>query len=154
MATQATSYIEPVRRFVASPVRTTEVNVIFTTPRGTLAAMRTAAALSRVSGASVRLIDPRPVHIPLRAAGYALAAGEVPIEEREREGVIAAAGVPVEVQVYVCGHPSNVARVALHDRSLVIVGGRRSWFPTRLERFQRALESQGHVVMFVPEPKD
>lgn len=132
-------------------VRTSEVNVIFTTPRGTLAAMRAAAALSRVSGASVRLIDPRPAHIPLRAAGYALAAGEVPPEEHERERVIAAAGVPVEVEVYVCGHPANVARVALRDHSLVILGGRRSWLPTRLERFQRTLESLGHVVMFVNE---
>ena len=116
--------------------------------------MRVAAALSRASGASVRLIDPRPVHIPLRAAGYALAAGEVPIEERERERVIAAAGVPVEVQVYVCGHPANAARAALRPHSLVVLGGRRSWWPTALERLQRTLESQGHVVMFVNETED
>jgi hypothetical protein len=155
MATQALNYVEPARRFVASPVRTSEVNVIFTTPRGTLAAMRAAAALARVSGASVRLIDARPVHIPLRAAGYALAAApEVPIEEQERERVIAAAGVPVDVEVYVCGHPANVARVALRDHSLVILGGHRSWWPTALERLQRALEAQGHVVVFVNESED
>jgi hypothetical protein len=155
MGTPAANYVEPVRRFVASPVRTSEVNVIFTTTRGTLAAMRAAAALSRASGAAVRLIDPRPVHFPLRSAGYALAAApEVPIEERERERVIAAAGVPVDVQVYICGHPSNATRAALRERSLVIVGGRRSWWPTPLERLQRELESQGHVVMFVNESED
>src|SRR5476651_1903165 len=118
MESLAASDIEPARRFVASPLRTSEVNVIFTTARGTLAAIRAAAVLSRACGASVRLIDPRPVHVPLRSAGYALAAGEVPIEEREREQVIAAAGVPVDVQVYVCGHPANATRAALRQHSL------------------------------------
>jgi hypothetical protein len=154
MESPAANSVEQARRFIASPVRTSEMNVIFTTMRGTVAAIRAAAALARVSGASVRLIDPRPVHIPLRAAGYALAAGEVPIEEHERERVIAAAGVPVDVQVYVCGHPANVARAALRPHSLVILGGRRSWWPTPLERLQRTLESQGHVVMFVNESEN
>ena len=155
MGSPAFSYVEPARRFVASPVRTSEVNVIFTTPRGTLAAMRVAAALSKTNGASVRLIDPRIVRYPLRAAGYALAAApEVSIEQRERERVIAAAGVAVDVQVYVCGHPANAARVALRPHSLVVMGGRRSWWPTPLERLQRMLESEGHIVTFVNETQD
>lgn len=137
------------------PVRTSKINVIFTTLGGTLAAIRVAAALSRTTGASVRLIDPRVVHIPLRAAGYALAAApEVSIEERERERVIAAAGVPVEVQVYACGRPADAVRMALRTHSLVVLGGRRSWLPTSLERLRRALESLGHIVMFVNETEN
>ena len=152
MGSTAEGYAEAPRRYVTAPVRITELNVIFTTLRGTLVAMRAAAALSRVSGATVRLIDPRPVHVPLRAAGYALAAApDTSVEEREREQVIATAGVPVEVQVYVCGHPSNATRAALRPRSLVILGGRRSWWPTPLERLRRMLESQGHAVLFVHE---
>ena len=92
--------------------------------------MRAAAALSRASGVGVRLDRPaaQPTFAP-RAAGYALAAAPAQsIEEREREQVIAAAGVPVGVQVHVCGHPANAAR-ALHPHSLVILGGRRSQRP-------------------------
>ena len=142
----------PVLPMSVAAVRTTEINVIFTTLGGTVAAIRVAAALSHTSGASVRLIDPRLVRYPLRAAGYALAcAPDISLEEREREHVVAFAGVPVEVLVYKCGRITDAARVALRKHSLVVLGGRRSWFPTKLERLRRALESLGHVVMFVDE---
>jgi len=64
------------------------------------------------------------------------------------------AAVPVDVEVYVCGHPASVARVALRERSLVVLGGRRSWLPTPLERLQRALEDLGHIVMFVNQTEN
>ena len=137
------------------PVRTSDINVIFTTLSGTLAAIRVAAVLSRTTGATVRLIDPRVVPFPLRSAGYALAAApEMSIEQRERERVIAAAGVPVEMLVYECGRATDAARMALRPHSFVILGGRRSWLPTSLERLQRTLESLGHVVTFVNEIED
>jgi hypothetical protein len=136
-------------------VCTSEINVIFTTLEGTLAAIRVAAALSRTARTPVRLIDARLVPYPLRSAGYALAAApEVSTEERERERVIAAAGVPVDVQVYVCGRPADAMRAALRPHSLVILGGRGSWWPTPLERLRRTLESQGHIVMFVNDTED
>jgi hypothetical protein len=137
------------------PVRTSEINVIFTTLYGTLAAIRVAAALARTTGAPVRLIDPRAIPFPLRSAGYALAAApERSFEELERDHVIAAAGVRVQVLVCGCGTAIDAACMALRKHSFVILGGRRSWLPTRLERMQRALESLGHVVTFVNEIAD
>ncbi|MCM3881211.1 MAG: hypothetical protein ND807_13965 [Vicinamibacterales bacterium] len=131
---------------------TSEINVMFTTLRGTLAAMRVAAALARATGARLRLIQPRLATYPLRSAGYALAAEpEVVDADREREQVVATAGLPVEVLVSVCGRIADAAALALHDHSLVIIGGHRSWLPTQLERLQRTLESLGHVVVFVNE---
>ena len=135
-----------------SAIRTSEINVIFTTLQGTTAAMRVAASLSRATEARVRLIDPRILRYPLRSAGYALAAApEVSIEDRERERVVRAAGVPVEVLVYNCGRETDAIRVALRRHSFVIMGGHRSWLPTRQERLQRAIESMGHIVTFVNE---
>jgi hypothetical protein len=133
-------------------VRTSEINVMFTTLRGTLAAMRVAAALARATGGRLRLIHPRLATYPLRSAGYALAAEpDVVQADRERDQVVATAGGPVEVLVSVCGRPADAAQVALKDHSLVILGGHRSWLPTQIERLQRALESMGHVVVFVNE---
>ena len=137
------------------PVRTSEINVMFTTLGGTLKAIRVAAALSRTTGAPVRLIDPRVIPYPLRSAGYALAAApERSLEERERDRIVAAAGVPVEVLVYKCGRATDAARMALRPHSFVILGGRRSWLPTPLERLQRALDALGHVVTFVNDTDD
>jgi hypothetical protein len=136
---------------LGAAVRTSEVNVMFTTLRGTLAAMRVAATLARATGASLRLIQPRLVSYPLRSAGYALAAPEVVDADREREQVIATAGLPVEVCVSICGRLADAARIGLRDHSLVIIGGQRSWLPTQIERLRRTLESLGHVVVFVNE---
>ena len=136
-------------------VRTSEINVVFTTLAGTLEAIRVAAALARASGASLRLIDPRLVQYPLRAAGYALAAApDVSFEERERDRVVSEAGMPVEVLVYKCGRTTDALRVALRKHSLVIMGGRRSWLPTRLERLHRSIVRLGHVVTFVNAARD
>ena len=143
---------EPTMATQGFAVCTSEINVMFTTLRGTLAAIRVAATLARATGASLRLIHPRVTPYPLRSAGYALAAEPEVIEaDREREQVVAAAGVPVDVLVSVCGRTAEGASIALRDHSLVIVGGHRSWLPTQLERLQRALESLGHVVVFVNE---
>jgi hypothetical protein len=133
-------------------VRTSEINMMFTTLRGTLAAMRVAVALALATGAQLRLIQPRLATYPLRSAGYALAAEPEVVEaDREREQVVATAGLPVEVLVSVCGRIADAANLALRDHSLVIVGGHRSWLPTQIERLQRTLESLGHVVVFVNE---
>jgi hypothetical protein len=132
-------------------MRTSEINVIFTTLGGTLKAIRAGAELAKASGASLRLIDPRLVTYPLRSAGYALAMPGLTMAEEERAHVLAAADVPVEVTVYVCGRAIDAARLALRAHSLVIMGGRPSWLPTPLERLRHALESDGHMVMFVNE---
>lgn len=137
---------------LGAAVRTSEINVMFTTLRGTLAAMRVAAALARATGASLRLIQPQLASYPLRSAGYALATAPDVVEaDLEREQVVATAGQPVEVLVSVCGRIDDAARVALRDHSLVIIGGQRSWLPTQIERLRRTLESLGHVVVFVNE---
>jgi len=37
--------------------------------------------------------------------------------------------------------------------SLIVVGGRIGWLPTRPERMRRMLEAAGHFVMFVDASK-
>jgi hypothetical protein len=46
---------------------------------------------------------------------------------------------------------ADLARALLRRGSLVVIGGRHSWWPTRPERLRRTLEAQGHIVVFVNE---
>ena len=75
------------------------------------------------------------------------------MEERERDYVVRAAGVPVEVLVCQCRRATDAMRIALRQHSFVVLGGRASWLPTKLERLRHALESLGHVVVFVNQPE-
>jgi hypothetical protein len=38
---------------------------------------------------------------------------------------------------------------AARPHSLIVIAGRRSWWPTRTERWRRSLEAAGHFVVFV-----
>jgi hypothetical protein len=40
---------------------------------------------------------------------------------------------------------------AFRSHSLIVIGGRPSWWPTRPERCRRLLEAAGHFVVFVGE---
>jgi hypothetical protein len=130
-------------------VRTSEVNVIFTTEDATIAALRVAATLGRACNASVQLIAPQA---PIAIVDGDVLAANSPVHS-DAFAARLAREIDVRVQVLVCVTRSvaAVARTLLRRHSLVVIGGRRSWLPTREERLRRALEAQGHFVLFVSE---
>ncbi len=130
-------------------VRTSEVNVIFTTAEATIAALRVAATLGRACNASVRLIAPQP---PLSPVDDDALAVRNPVESDAFRARLARE-IDARVHVLVCVTRSvaDLARTLLRRRSLVVIGGRPSWWPTRQERLRRTLEAQGHFVVFVSE---
>jgi hypothetical protein len=130
-------------------VRTSEVNVIFTTIEATLSALRVAATLGRACNASVRLIVPQP---PLLSTHDDPSATGSPVEsDAFRARLAREIDAPVQLLVCVSRSVVEVTRALLRRHSLVVIGGRRSWLPTRQERLRRALEAQGHFVVFVSE---
>jgi hypothetical protein len=130
-------------------LRTSEVIVIFTTTEATLAALRVAVSLSRACNASVRLIAQQS---PTHAAPADSAPSRSPVESSDfRRRLAQEIDARVDVLVCVYRRVADLARTLLGRHSLVVIGGRASWWPTRQERLRRALESQGHYVLFVNE---
>jgi hypothetical protein len=130
-------------------LRTSEVIVIFTTTDATLAALRVAASLGRACNASVRLIAKQPPRHAVPADG---ALPRSPVESSDfRLRLAREINAHVDVLVCVCRRAADLPRTLLRRHSLVVIGGRPSWWPTRQERLRRALEAQGHFVLFVNE---
>jgi hypothetical protein len=58
-------------------------------------------------------------------------------------------GIDARVRVYLCRDEASTLDCAFREHSMIVVGGRRSWLPTRAERRRHALEGAGHFVVFV-----
>jgi len=127
-------------------VRTDTVNVVFTTADETLAAVHVASALGKALAAPLTVIHFSSVSYPLSAdapAGAPSAETETFIER------VRAAGIEARVRVYLCGNDDHVLPNAFRPHSFIVIGGRRSWWPTAAERLRRRLEAAGHFVLFV-----
>lgn len=123
-----------------------QVNVIFTEAIGTLACLRSAAVLARGLDARIRLIVPRivPYCLPLDRPPVAV------VHERRRFSALAvSAGVEADVEICYGRDANAIFAFTLHSHSLVLIGARRRWWPSRAQRCRKCLESAGHRVMFI-----
>ena len=126
-----------------------EVNVVFTEPQATAAALRAAEAFARGLGAYIRLRA--AIIVPLR-----LPLDRPPVSVRFMEQLLSdLAGQPeqdgsdVTVHLYVCRDWLGALSQVLKPDSLVVIGGRKHWWPTAARRMARALRAEGHRVVFV-----
>jgi hypothetical protein len=91
--------------------------------------------------------------IHFRSVPYQLPVdGPIGISPVETDAFVArleAEGLKIRVRVYVCRNQRLTVQLAFRRHSLVVLAGRRRWWPTRAERWRRWLESAGHFVVFV-----
>ncbi len=127
-------------------LRTDTVSVVFTTVDDTLDAARVGARLADAMGVPLRLVHFRTVP-PRVEVGEP--AGISPLETTEFVDRLRAQGITAGVRVYLCRGEAQTIPWAFKPHSIVVIGGRRSWWPTRAERWRDALESAGHFVVFV-----
>lgn len=127
-------------------VRTTEIYAVFTSIDETLAAVRVANTLARALAVPLTLIHFRsvPYELPIDAPD-----GPSPIETGGFVDRLRAEGVNARVRVYLCRNARQSIRAALKRHSVIVIGGRHRWWPTRAERWRQALEAEGHFVVFV-----
>jgi hypothetical protein len=129
-------------------IRTSEVYVVFTSIEATLAAVRVGSQLAEALAAPLTLVH-------FRAVPYGIAldqpTGESPAETVAFMDRLKSHGLEVRLRVFLCRSPRRAIRLALRGHSLVLLGGRRSWWPGRATRWRRALEAAGHFVLFVDE---
>jgi hypothetical protein len=121
------------------------LDVVFTSVEPTLAALKKAGALASRLNGRITLVVPQIVPYPLP-----LKTPPVLIEFNERRFRIIASESRVEttVRIYLCRDPSETLAEVLKPRSIVVLGGRRRWWPTAEERLARKLRRVGHEVIF------
>jgi hypothetical protein len=121
------------------------VAVVFTSVESTLAALRKAGALADRLNGRITLLVPQVVPFPLP-----LTSPPVLLDWSERRFHVIASESPVEttVRIYLCRDGLEALRTVLSPHSLVVVGGRKRWWPTAEKRLARQLRRAGHEVIF------
>jgi hypothetical protein len=126
-----------------------EVNVIFTDPPGTAAALKSAEVMARDLGCCIHLraVVAVPIQLPLDQP-------MVPVsffEQLLRNLVCELQSETFEptISVYLCRDRVKTLLEILRPNSLVVIGGRKRPWPTRESRTVRTLQSAGHRVLFV-----
>ena len=121
------------------------VAVVFTSVEATLAALRRAGALANRLSGRITLLVPQVVPYPLP-----LTSPPVLLDWNEKRFHVIASGSPAEttVLIYLCRDRLETLTTVLSPRSLVVVGGRKRWWPTAEKRLARKLRRAGHEVIF------
>jgi len=123
-----------------------QVIVVFTSVDATIAALRRAGSLAGSLTTSITLVVAQEVPYPLP-----LNSPPVLLEFNERRFRTIAGATPAEttVHLYLCRDRWEALKAALKVRSLIVVGGRRSWWPTEEKWLARKLRRAGHDVIFM-----
>jgi hypothetical protein len=121
-----------------------ELAVVFTSFDTTRAALQMAWALASGLGARITLVVAQVVPYPL------------PVEEppvlldfmRQRLGEIASdSQLETTIQHYLCRNRLVTLGAVLKPNSIVVLGGRKKWWPTREKTLARRLRRFGHHVI-------
>ena len=125
--------------------RRLEVIVVFTSDAATSAALKRAGVLASKLSAHITLLVPQIVPYPLP-----LESPPVLLDFSERRFAEIAAVSPVEtmVRLYLCRDLFETIPAVLDQHSLVVIGGRKRWWPTREGGLARRLRRAGHEVIF------
>ncbi len=127
-------------------MHTEAISVVYTGFDETVPAARAGADLARKMGVPLRVVHFRTVphnDDVERPAGMSPVETDAFAERLRREQIDA------RVRVYLCRDEAASIPFAFKPRSIVLIGGRHSWFPTRIERWRHALEAAGHFVVLV-----
>lgn len=121
------------------------ISVVFTSVAATLQALKQAGALASRLAGRITLVVPQIVPYPLP-----LTSPPVLLDWNERHFHVVASESPVETKVmlYLCRDRVETLTRVLAPQSLVVLGGRRRWWPTTEKRLARTLRRAGHEVIF------
>jgi len=125
--------------------RKLSVSVVFTSVEGTLGALKKAGNLANRLHASILLVVPQVV-------SYALPLESPPVlvEFNENRFRVAASESPVEtsVTIYLCRDRFETLAAVLQPGTIIVLGGRKRWWPSEDQRLARKLRRAGYEVLF------
>jgi hypothetical protein len=121
--------------------RRLEIAVVYTSVKATLNAMTRAAALATGLNARLRLVMMNVIPYPMP-----LDSPPVRRDFSERRLVEIASASPIETSVHlcICRQQLEALIALLRPHSLVVIGGRKTWWPTKEEKLARELRRAGH----------
>jgi hypothetical protein len=121
-----------------------EVNVVYTRLPGAAETLHAASGLARGLGARVTVHVPQVIPYPLE-----LKAPPVSVHFAEQQLLALAGEQPVEtsIQMYLCRDLTQTIRRVLKPVSVVVIGGRKRWWPTPEQRLAAILRRDGHHVI-------
>jgi hypothetical protein len=121
-----------------------DISVVFTSVDATLRALREAGNLASNLGGRITLIVPQTVPYPLP-----LTSPPVPANFNERRLRVIANNCRIETRVYIylCRDVLETLQSVLQPHSLVVIGSRKSWWPTAAKRLAAKLRHFGHQVV-------
>lgn len=117
--------------------------MIFTSVGATTAALKKAGRLAENLGATITLVVPQVVPYPLPLTSPPVL---LDFQERRFRQIAADSRVEIRVQLYLCRDELETLKTVLRPHSLVVLGGRRRWWPTREQKLARRLQSDHEVV--------
>jgi hypothetical protein len=122
------------------------IAVVFTSVESTLEALKEAGNLANSLGVRITLVVPQVVPYPLP-----LETPPVLVEFNEHRFRVIASESSVEtgVQIYLCRDRLEMLLATLSPNSLVVIGGRKKWWPTTEKLMARRLRQAGHKVIFI-----
>jgi hypothetical protein len=136
----------PARPIGEEADRKLNIAVVFTSVEPTLAALQEAGNLANNLGARITLVVPQVVPYPLP-----LETPPILVQFNERRFQVIAQESPAEtsVQIYLCRDRLQMLLRWLSPNSLVVIGGRKKWWPTSEKLLARRLRQAGHKVIFI-----
>jgi hypothetical protein len=125
------------------------VNVIFTDLQETAAALKFAQSFAHELGAhiSLRAAVAVPFQLPLDQPPVSVAF----LQDAMRELIAQLKSETFDptIHLYLCRDRVWALSQVLNPNSLVVIAGRRRWWPTAETRMAHALRDKGHRVIFV-----
>jgi hypothetical protein len=123
-----------------------DVTVVFTSPAATLAAVQKAGILARTLNGRISLLVPQvvPYPAPLESPPVLL-----DFSEHWLRQIAGQSPVETAVHIYLCRDAASTLQTLLAPRSLVVIGGRKHWWPTWEKKLASNLLRSGHEVIFL-----
>ncbi|HEV2234039.1 MAG TPA: hypothetical protein VGV68_11610 [Terriglobia bacterium] len=125
-----------------------EVYVIFTDERGTLAALEAAGKLAQNLEARINLIAAQvvPLAFPISRPPVSLSFTLRRLQDLACQG--AQGDLETGIQLYLCRDKRQTVLKVLRPGALVVVGGKKTWWPSKAARIAKMLEQHGYRVIF------
>jgi hypothetical protein len=129
---------------------TLDVTVVFTSVPATLRALKTAAELAHNLNGRIRLLVAQIVPYPLPLQRPAVSAE---FSRRRLQTIASQGSIDTRIELWLCRDRSDALCQALKPGALVVIGVRRSWWPTAEKALARKLRRKGHDVILVDSPR-
>jgi hypothetical protein len=123
-----------------------ELHVIFTGLKETEASLDAAGRLARDLGGRLTLLVAEVVPYPLALDCPPVSSGFM---ETLLSQLASRQDVDTSVKVFLCRNRDETVRRALMPNSIVVIGGRKRWWPTREQWLASLLRRDGHQVIML-----